>query len=323
MVKQERYFLYIILTLVVLGGFCYGMFRLSSEDYSARQNEHRRKLGAVYMTLNNPFYEIIDEEIRTAVENHGDILITRDTALSVERQAEEIKELVDRGVELLFVNPVDWEQIEPAIESAYLARIPVIAIDTNVQDDRYVMSTVVSDNYMAGQQCASHLVSHADGGSIALLKHSEARSSVDRMQGFCDAIAQHGSFRIVDEEECLGQLELAMPAMERMLERHPEIDIVMSLNDPAAMGAMAAFRMAGRLDDVMIYGVDGVPETKEMIAEGHMTATAGQSPRKIGQRAVEQAYRILEGEKPTRLIKLPTKLWSMENISDSNIEGWD
>ncbi len=323
MVKQERYFLYIIITLMVLGCFCYGMFYLSSGDYSARQNEHRRKLGAVYMTLNNPFYEIIDEEIRTRVENHGDILITRDTALSVERQAEEIQELVDRGVELLFVNPVDWEQIEPAIEIAYLARIPVIAIDTNVQDERYVMSTVVSDNYMAGQQCARHLISHSEGGNIALLKHSEARSSVDRMHGFCDVISRHEEFRIVDEEECLGQLEIAMPAMERMLERHPEIDIVMALNDPAAMGAIAALRMEGRLDNVMVYGVDGVPETKEMIAAGHMTATAGQSPRTIGLRAAEQAYRILEGKEPVRTIKLPTRLWSKDNIGESNMEGWD
>ena len=51
------------------------------------------------MTLNNPFYEIIDEEIRSAVENNGDILLSRDPALSVKRQTEEIQELIDSGVE--------------------------------------------------------------------------------------------------------------------------------------------------------------------------------------------------------------------------------
>ncbi len=323
MVRQERYFLFFILVMIVIGGFCYGLYRLSDEDYSARQNEHRRKFGAVYMTLNNPFYEVIDEEIRTVVENQGDILITRDTALSVERQAEEIQEMVDRGVDVLFVNPVDWERIESALEIAYQARIPVIAIDTNVQDDKYVVSTVVSDNYMAGQQCAEYLLSHSDGGEIALLKHSEVRSGVDRMQGFCDALEGHPQFRVVDEEECLGQLEYAMPAMERILRRHPEIDIVMALNDPAAMGAMAALRMEGRLSEVMVFGVDGAPETREMIAEGLMTATAGQSPRSIGRYAAQQAYRILNGEEAKGLIRLPTKLWSRENIGESNLEGWD
>ena len=80
-----------------------------------KQNEHRRKLGAVYMTLNNPFYEVIDAEIRTVVENHGDVLISRNPALDVDKQIEEIKNLIDDGVELIFINPVDWTKIEPAL----------------------------------------------------------------------------------------------------------------------------------------------------------------------------------------------------------------
>ena len=87
----------------------------------------------------------------------------------------------------------------------------------------------------------------------------------------------------------MGQLEQAMPAMDRMLRRHPDIRIVMALNDPAALGAIASLQHAGRLDDVLVYGVDGVPETKEMIARGRMTATAGQSPRQLGRLAAEQA----------------------------------
>ncbi len=323
MEKQERYFLYLMLSLAVLGLFCYGLYYLSSVDYSARQNEHRRKLGAVYMTLNNPFYEVIDEEIRTEVENHGDVLLSRDPVLSVKRQTEIIRELVESGVEIIFVNPVDWEHMEPALEVAHNAHVPVIAIDTSVQDDRYVTATIVSDNYLAGQQCARHLVEHSEGGKVALLKHSQARSSVDRMAGFCDFLGAYPDFVIVDEEECLGQLELAMPAMQRMLERHPEINVVMALNDPAAMGAIAALRASGRLADVRVYGVDGVPETKEMIAEGHMTATAGQSPRRLGQLAARAAYQLLEGREPERLTRIPTHLLTKENLQGKSLEGWD
>lgn len=321
MEKRERYFwgsVGVLLVCLLLAGLA----QLSHLDLSARQNEHRRKMGAVYMTLNNPFYEIVDEEIRMEVERHGDVLISRDPALSVDRQEEEVRELINEGVEILFINPADWQRIEPALKEAYAAHVPVIAIDTNVQDEKYVASTVVSDNYLAGLQCAQHLLDNSKGGHIALLKHSEARSSVDRIQGFLDRLRVYPEFQIVDEEECMGQLELAMPAMERMLKRHPDIDIVMALNDPAAMGAMAALQNAGRLDDVKVYGVDGVPETKEMIAQGHMVATAGQSPRQIGRRAAEQAYRILAGETISRLIRLPTHLITRENVHGS-LEGWD
>ena len=300
-----------------------GFHHFATTDYSLRQNEHRRKLGAVYMTLNNPFYEVIDEEIRTTVENHGDILISRDPALNVDKQVEEIRELIENGVELIFINPVDWTKVEPALEIARAAKIPVIAIDTNVEDDSLVACTVVSDNYSAGVQCAEHLLKNSSGGKIALLKHSQARSSIDRITGFRDKISVNKNFEIVVEAECLGQLEVAMPVMDEIIQTHPEINIVMALNDPAAMGALAALQNENHSDDVKVYGVDGVPETKEMIFSRRMTATAGQSPRQIGKIAADCAYKIFNGEPVEKIIKLPTKLISAENISAADLESWD
>ena len=318
--NSRIYLVIISITFIIIS---WTFYNLDKTDYSARQNEHRRKLGAVYMTLNNPFYEVIDEEIRTIVENHGDILISRNPALSVEKQIEEIQNLIDDGVELIFINPVDWTKIDPALKLAYQANIPVIVIDTNVEDDKYVSCTVVSDNYLAGSQCADHLINHSSGGKIALLKHSQSRSAIDRIQGFLDKIGENPNFKVVAEAECLGQLELAMSAMETMIKEHPEINIVMALNDPAAMGAIAALQNKNRLNDVMVYGVDGVPETKEMIYSHRMTATAGQSPKRIGRIAADRAYKIFNGELVEKFIQLPTKLLSSENIDINNIEGWD
>ena len=308
-----------IVTVLIAAGF----YHFATTDYSLRQNEHRRKLGAIYMTLNNPFYEVIDEEIRTVVENHGDILISRNPALSVDKQVEEIQELIAGGVELIFINPVDWTKIKPALEMARAVKIPVIAIDTNVEDDSLVMCTVVSDNYSAGVQCAEHLLKNSSGGNIALLKHSQARSSLDRMQGFLDKISADKNFRVVAQAECLGQLEVAMPVMQDLIQTHPEINIVMALNDPSAMGALAALQNLNRLGDIKVYGVDGVPETKEMIFSRRMTATAGQSPRQIGKIAADCAYKIFSGEPVEKIIKLPTKLLSAENISAADLESWD
>lgn len=322
MEKREQLF-WGLMSLMAVLLVAMGLIRLAGTDLSARQTEGRRKLGAVYMTLNNPFYEIVDEEIRTAVENRGDVLITRDPALSVERQNEEIEALIEDGAELIFLNPVDWRQCGPALEKAWRAGVPVIAIDTNVEDVERVAATVVSDNYLAGQQCARHLVEHRQGGRVALLTHNQAKSAQDRIQGFLDVLAAYPAFQVVDQEECRGQLELAMPVMESMIRRHPEIDTVMALNDPAALGALAALRQAGRLEGVAVYGVDGVSETRDLIAQGHMQATAGQNPRGLGRAAVEQAYRVLEGEAPEQLVKLPTYLITKENAQGASREGWE
>lgn len=322
MQPNERKFWYLsaamLLLLLVLT-----LFSLIHHDFSARQDESRRKIGAIYMTRSNPFYEIIDEEIRAAVENHGDVLLSRDPALSVERQTQEVRDLIDEGVSLIFLNPVDWQKMGPALEIAHAAHVPVITIDTNVQDSELVAATVESDNYAAGRSCAEHLLAHADHANILVLKHSEARSAADRVQGFRDAIAGHDGFVIVDEAECQGQLELAMPVMQEMLERHPEATAIMALNDPSALGAMAALEATGRMGTVRVYGVDGVPETKELIASGHQLVTAAQSPRSIGRDAAAAAYEILAGRTPDRHIVLPTRLLTSENIGEVDVHAWE
>lgn len=320
--RKKRFILLMLIAVIVLC-LSLGTLYSYSHDFSLKKNEHRHKFGAVYMTLNNPFYETIDEEIRTIVENNGDVLLSRDPALSVEKQTEEINDLITEGVSVIFLNPVDFEHMGPALEMARQAHIPVITIDTNVQDNDYVASTIETDNYAAGVACAEHLLHTTSSAKILLLKHSTAHSAVDRINGFCQTLAGHANYIILDAEECNGQLELAMPATEKMLQRHPEADTIMALNDPSALGAMAALEASGRLSYFRVYGVDGVPETKELILAGRMTATAGQSPRCIGRIAAKQAYQLLKGEPVEQLIQLPVHLWTHDNLTPEQTKEWD
>ena len=59
--------------------------------------------------------------------------------------------------------------------------------------------------------------------------------------------------------ECEGQLELAMPLMQKIIKKHRDIDVVMALNDPSALGALAALENNG-MKNVKVYGVDGTPD---------------------------------------------------------------
>jgi ribose transport system substrate-binding protein len=280
------------------------------------------RFGATYMTMNNPFYEIIDDEIRSMVESRGDILITRDPALDVEKQTAQIQEMIDRKVDGIFVNPVDWKEIGPALEQASSAGIPIIVVDSDVYDSECVACTVVSDNYQAGVQCAKHLLEQRDGADILLLTHGSAKSGIDRIRGFKDTIEGHESFRILAEEDCLGQLELAMPATEELLKQYPQADTIMCLNDLAAMGAMAAMKETGMTGKLDVYGVDGSPDGKSMIEAGLMEASAAQFPRRIGRQAGEAMYHVIDGESVEETILIPTELVTKENLEEYGIEGW-
>jgi monosaccharide ABC transporter substrate-binding protein, CUT2 family (TC 3.A.1.2.-) len=89
-----------------------------------------KKFGATYMTMNNPYFDILNDGIKEVVEANGDILITRDPAQDQQKQNEQIYEMIDEGVEAIFLNPVDWIEVEPALIACREADIPVFNVDT-------------------------------------------------------------------------------------------------------------------------------------------------------------------------------------------------
>ena len=123
--------------------------------------------------------------------------------------------------------------------------------------------TIVSDNYKAGVLCAKEMMKQKDHANIVLLTHNAARSAVDRINGFTDTIKKNKNYKILASADTQGQIERALPKVDKIIEKYQNIDVVMGLNDPAAMGALAALDSKGAREGVLVYGIDGSPEGKE------------------------------------------------------------
>lgn len=286
------------------------------------QADEPLRIGTTYMKMNNPFYSVIDEELRLVIESRGDILLTRDPALDQERQNEEIRDLLNENIDLLVLNPVDYREIEPALHEAHKAGVPVVVVDSQVGDPDLVACTIASDNYGAGVRCAEHLMNTRDSAKVVLLEHASTKSGRDRIQGFCDTLAAHPAYQIIGRSDSAGQLEVAMPMLDKLIAQGSVPDAVMALNDPSALGAMAALQEHGLLENTAVYGVDGAPEAKSMIREGVMTATAAQSPIRIGQITAQTVYAILNGEDYETEITVPVELITADNVSGYDMDGW-
>lgn len=87
----------------------FGLFLmiLTKNQFAGLASDKKHLIGASYMTMNNKFYEIMSEEISHRIEAEGDTLILRDPALSVERQILQIQEMLDMGIDVLVLTPVD------------------------------------------------------------------------------------------------------------------------------------------------------------------------------------------------------------------------
>lgn len=317
--KKKGIVISILLVFALLAVTANTFFQIGQQSAVKKQS---RRFGATYMTMNNSVYEVIDNEIRSEVEAEGDKLITRDPALDVNKQIQQMRDFIRMRVGAIFLNPVDIYRLHAVLLEAKQAGIPVVIVDSEVSDQNLVSCSIVSDNYGAGVLCAKHLMQSMKAANILLLEHKSAQSAVDRIQGFENTLHGHAAYRIVGRGDCTGQLEKAMPVVEHMLQEEPAANVVMALNDPSALGSMAALKGHNLLQKFSVFGVDGSPEAKKMIQAGHMTATVAQFPSKIGKTAVQQMYRLIEGKTYRKRCVIPVQLITRENIGNFALDSW-
>ncbi|MFD2658416.1 sugar ABC transporter substrate-binding protein [Gracilibacillus thailandensis] len=326
MKKKGLLLLFLSVSFVLLLAACNGDTESDGENDSGNdageENTDGYTFGYTSMTQNNPFFQVLEEAIREKVEANGDELITTNPAMEVELQINQIEDMIAQDIDAIFLNPVDWEGIRPALVMLEEADIPIINYDTEVKDFEYVTAYVGSDNKNAGKVAGEDLVERfPEGGEIAVLDSPTMNSINDRIEGFMEAIEGH-NFEVVAQHDAKGDLETALDITEDILQAHPDIIAIMGGNDPTALGALAAAK-SNNIQDIAIYGVDGSPDAKAAIAEGGpFVGTGAQSPISIGEMSVDVAYQILNSEDYEERTPVDTFLINEENVEEYGLDSW-
>ena len=277
-------------------------------------------IGYTCMDGTNPFFVTLEAAIKEVVEANGDELISLDPQNSNEKQIAQIEDMISRGVVAMFVNPVDRDGIIPGLDALKAAGIPMFGFDTEVADMSYLVTYAGSDNYNAGYVCGLDLVEKIpEGGPIIVLDSPTMQSVVDRTDGFLAAIEGKG-FEIVSQIDCMGNQEQGNLNGTDALTAHPDAVAIFGGNDPTALGAYAAAEAAG--SKALIYGVDGSPDIKALIADGKVTGTGAQSPMSIGKTIAEVYYKVEAGETVEARYPIPTFMINADNVAEFGTDGW-
>lgn len=299
----------------------------TSEDNAIIEEEEEEKetycFGFTCLSMQNPYFITLEESLRDKIEEEGHTLITKDPESDLEKQMEQIDEMIEAGIDAIFLHPVDWDGIEPALIRLKGAGVKIINIDCEVKAFDYVDAYVGSDNKSAGQLCAANLIEQfPDGGKIMILESTTQNSVNDRIRGFEETIAGKG-FEVVARHETMGDLNTAREAAYQSFLEHPEIVAVMCGNDQSALGVVVAANTAGK-KDVSIYGVDGSPDMKKELAKSDslVRGTVAQSPIGIGNRAAEIGIAILNGDDYEEITYEEVFFVDKENVDMYGTDGW-
>ena len=320
--KQYRYYrkyLLFFLLVLVLAGLVFLYVKGNSSD------SKQVKIGATYMTMNNDFYKTLNAEIEKKTNQQGSRLYVRDPELDEDKQSQQIDYFIQERVNVIVINPVksDSPKILTSLNKARKAGIKIIVVDAPVSKDAKVDTTIVSNNYQAGVLIAKDMMKRLSSANILLLEHHNAVSAMDRIQGFLDAIKGHPAYQVVSERETLGQTEESMPQVKKALNEGMQFNVVMSLNDRAAIGALAAIKDQGVTDKIAIYGVDGSPDIKNFLANTNdIQGTVAQSPIQMGRKVTEVIERMMKHQAYKEEYLIPVHLVNKDNIGQYTITGW-
>ena len=288
-------------------------------------DSNQMKIGATYMTMNNDFYQTLNAELEKKTNQQGSRLYVRDSELDEKKQSQQIAFFIKEKVDVIVINPVksDSPDIISALNEAKKAGIRIIVVDAPMSKQVAVDTTIVSDNYQAGVLIAKDMMGRLSEADILLLEHQNAISAMDRLQGFLDTIKGHPSYRIVSQLETLGQTEESMPQVKNALDNGLEFNVVMALNDRAAIGALAAIKDQGVTEKIYIYGVDASPDIKNFLANTNdIQGTVAQSPIQMGRKVAEVIELLREKKSCDRQYLIPVRLINKDNISEYTVTGW-
>lgn len=301
----------VVMTMVLFAG-C-GQ-KTSDKSGSTSTTKKGYKFGFTVQTLDNPYFIVLRDALKASLKP-GDQLIVDDCQTNEAKQINDIDDLIQQKCDVIFLNCVDSKGVKPALEACQKAKIPVVVVDTPVQDTDLVATVVASDNYKAGQLCGDALAKKiGEKGKVAMYQYTLNEVAKLRGDGFADAISKYPDIKIVNRQEGLGTIDAALPIMENILQSNPDINGMFALNDPSGIGCESAIKSAGKINQISIVSVDGSENVKKLIKSGQYLGTAAQFPAKIGQMGVDAAYKILAGQTVDKDIKVPVEFVDSSNV---------
>ncbi len=273
-------------------------------------------IGLSVLTLTNPFFKVIADSMAEEAAKHGYDVIVTSGERDVARQQDQVKDFIVNNVSVIVLTPCDSKSIAPAIQEANEAGIPVFTADIAcLARDAKVVSHIATDNYQGGQLAAQAMIEALDGkGKVAILDFPVVESVILRTNGFHDELAEANKRSDVDITVVAtlpggGVKDEGYRAAQDLLQAHADLDGIFAINDPSALGAVAALEEAGKQDQVVVVGFDGQPEGKLAIKKGSIYADPVQFPDQIGAKTVEAIMDYLEGKEVPSEILIPTALY--------------
>ncbi len=271
----------------------------------SQKEDGTKKIGLIVSTLNNPFFVDLKKGVEKEAKKLGYEVVVLDSQNDPAKEVSNMEDITVKNVDLVLLNPVDSDSAVASVMIANNADLPVMTVD-RIANGGKVASHIASDNIAGGDMAAKFLIDKlGNKGNIVELEGIAGSSATrDRGKGFEDGI-KGSNLKIVSKQSADFDRTKGLTVMENIIQSQGKIDAVFAQNDEMALGASKALADAN-MKDVLVVGFDATDDAVDAVKKGDMAATVAQQPIIIGETAVKEANKYLQGEKVKDFV--PVKL---------------
>ncbi|WP_270170925.1 substrate-binding domain-containing protein [Paenibacillus sp. SYP-B4298] len=286
---------------------------------TSEEGKDKVTIGFSQVTMESPFYTSLVEAAKAEAEKNGVELITIDAQNNLQKQNQDVQDLITKGIDVLVLNPTNPTAVAPALALAKQNNIPVVTVDRPTEEA--VASFVGRDNKQMGRLAGAKAVEllgglgAAKGKIIELQGDAGGKVMMDRHDGFHEVVEAEKGVQIIEGPYSNYVRAEAVKAMQDLLQAHPDVSLVYAHNDDMAMGAVQVLKQANMLDKVKVVGIDGLSEAVNAIIEGSYSATVLNDPAVLGRLVVRTALKVAKGEQVESYIDGGTGLIDASNAA--------
>lgn len=289
----------------------------------AGQDSGSYVIGFVPMTLNNEYFITMVNAAQQKANELGVTLEVQagDQHASAADQLTIVENLITSGVDAICIVPSSSEGLEASLKKCKDAGIPVINLDTILDESILTAAGVEvpfygTDNFAGAKLAGEYVKEHFDAGTKAaiLTGISGQQNAADRRDGFLAGVGD--SIKIVAEQSANWEVDQGYSAAQNILTSNPDLGLIYCGNDSMAIGAYRAVKEAKLEQQVKVIGFDGVSEALSMVEHGELLATVAQDPAKMGMMGVENAVKFLDGETIDMKVDTGAKLILQDNVKE-------
>jgi len=272
-------------------------------------------VGLITKTETNPFFVKMKEGAQQAAQAKGAKLLTGAGKTDGDNagQVTAMENMIAGGAKTILITPSDSKAIIPSIQKARAAGVLVIALDSPTDPASATDALFATDNYKAGVLIGEYAKASMAGkpAKIAMLDLFPGHPvGAQRHNGFLKGFglvapdAKSNDLGKAAEVVCMadsfGDQAKGQTAMENCLQKNPDINLVYTINEPAAAGAFKALKTAGKDKGVLIVSVDGGCQGVKDVAAGSIGATSQQYPLRMAAMGVDAGIEYAKtGKKPS------------------------